>query len=427
MKILVVDDELVSREKMKHIMSSLGECDEVSGGSEALRAFTDARADGWQYDLITLDISMPEMDGTEVLRRIRTMEQEESVSKEDQVKIIMVTSSSEKDIILTCIKLGCSDYVMKPFNKDTVVKKLQDKGLAPNPEGSTEEAQKSADLERKNPLAKIIARFNRGEIELPPMPRIQAKFYALMKSGANLQEIGDLLRKDPAISSKIISISNSSYYRGLSANITIEQAVSRLGLIVTKQTVDALSSRSLYLGTNPKYADVVEKLWEHSIACAHASQVVSETKAIKLSDDPFTLGLLHDIGKLMLLRFIGEMQKNEKNGNGMAEMEVMEALEAHHDKTGAVLMKRWMFPGVFMQVAQYHDHLEDVAEPSKELHVVHLANVLVKSMGYGTTNAEGIEPETLISTRSLGISAEDLVSIKEQVEERMEELKTYLE
>ena len=82
MRILVVDDELVSREKMKHIMSSLGECDEAASGQDALKAFSEARTDGKQYDLITLDISMPEMDGTEVLGRIRTMEKEEGIPKE---------------------------------------------------------------------------------------------------------------------------------------------------------------------------------------------------------------------------------------------------------------------------------------------------------------------------------------------------------
>jgi HD-like signal output (HDOD) protein len=248
-----------------------------------------------------------------------------------------------------------------------------------------------------------------------------------MKSGADLQEIGDLLRKDPAISSKIISISNSSYYRGITANISVEQAVSRLGLIVTKQTVDAISNRSLYLGTNPKYAEVMEGLWEHALSCAHACQVIIETKGLKLGDDPFTLGLLHDIGKLMLLRVMSEMEKNEKNGKGMDINEVKNSIEAHQGKTGAVLLKRWAFPSIFIKVAQLHDDLGDIPEPGNELLVVQLANVLVKSMGYGIPNEEGIDPETLRATAALDISQEQIVSIKEQVKFRMEELKAYLE
>jgi HD-like signal output (HDOD) protein len=207
----------------------------------------------------------------------------------------------------------------------------------------------------------------------------------------------------------------------------MEQAVSRLGLIVTKQTVDAISNRSLYLGTNPKYAEVMEGLWEHALSCAHACQVIIETKGIKLSDDPFTLGLLHDIGKLMLLRVIGEMEKNEKNGKGLDINEVIDSIEAHHGIAGAVLMKRWAFPGIFMKVAELHDNMGAGSVPGNELLVVQLANVLVKSMGYGTPNVEGIAPETLSATAALEISPEQIVSIKEQVKVRMDELKTYLE
>jgi HD-like signal output (HDOD) protein/DNA-binding NarL/FixJ family response regulator len=427
MRILVVDDELVSREKMKRIMSSLGECDEVTSGQDALKAFMDASAEQKQYDLIMLDISMPEMDGTEVLNRIRSMENDNGIPKEGQVKIFMVTASSEKDIILSCIKSGCNDYIMKPFSMETVAKKLKDNGLTEQqpPDGSSTE--NGPTQEKKNPLTKIIAQFNRGEIELPPMPRIQTKFHALIKSGANLQEIGGLLKQDPAISSKLISISNSSFYRGLTENITVEQAIGRLGLLATKQTVDALSNRSLYLGTNPKYTEVMEKLWEHSLSCAHACQVITEAKGMNLAEDPFTMGLLHDIGKLMLLRVMGEIEKKEKDIKAVPADELLDSLAAYHGKTGAVLLKRWNFPGVYLQVAELHDHIDGIQTPSKELLVVHLANVLVKSMGYGTPNPEGIDPETLTSLKALEIDPAELGSIKEQVKVRMEQLKSYLE
>ena len=157
MRILVVDDELVSREKMKHIMSSLGECDEVASGQDALKAFMDARIEGKQYDLITLDISMPEMDGTEVLGRIRTLEKEDGTPKEGQVRIMMVTGSSEKDTILTCIKAGCNDYIMKPFDKQTVVKKLVDGGLTKQPEGNADSDGKCArNLKRRTRLPRLL-------------------------------------------------------------------------------------------------------------------------------------------------------------------------------------------------------------------------------------------------------------------------------
>ncbi len=110
----MVDDELVSREKMKRIMGSIGTCDEAASGQEALEAVARANEEGSSYDLITLDISMPEMNGPEVLARIRELEQERGLASGEKVKIFMVTASSEKDTILSCIKSGWRDYIMRP-------------------------------------------------------------------------------------------------------------------------------------------------------------------------------------------------------------------------------------------------------------------------------------------------------------------------
>ena len=120
MKTLIVDDELVSREKMKKIMDSLGECVAVESGSEAIIAFKDGVETGAAFDLITLDVSMPEVDGMEVLFRIREIEKENMVPKDKQIKVMMVTSQSDKDTIITCVQAGCNEYIVKPFNKKII-------------------------------------------------------------------------------------------------------------------------------------------------------------------------------------------------------------------------------------------------------------------------------------------------------------------
>ena len=129
MKALVVDDEMVSRKKMQAIIRNLGECNAVGRGEEAVEGFQEAMAKGKPFDLICLDIEMPEMSGIEVLKAIREIEEKHGVAKEDRVKIMMVSAASDKKNVLACLQSGCDNYVVKPFDKETVYAKLEGLGL----------------------------------------------------------------------------------------------------------------------------------------------------------------------------------------------------------------------------------------------------------------------------------------------------------
>jgi two-component system chemotaxis response regulator CheY len=125
MRILVVDDEIVSRMKMKKIMDGIGECSIAANGEQALAKFQKALDSGMPFDLITLDVVMPEMDGTQALHEIRQIEIQKQIPKENRVKILMVTSQSDKETVKACIQSECDDYILKPFNKERIMEKLQ--------------------------------------------------------------------------------------------------------------------------------------------------------------------------------------------------------------------------------------------------------------------------------------------------------------
>ncbi|MFH2058706.1 MAG: response regulator [Pseudomonadota bacterium] len=123
MRTLVVDDELVSRKKMAKILNHFGPCDSVKNGKAAISVVKTAVEENNQYDLITLDISMPEISGTQVLTAIREIEEEHELRTEKKAKILMVTSHSDIETVKACAG-KCNGYVVKPFNKDLMVEKL---------------------------------------------------------------------------------------------------------------------------------------------------------------------------------------------------------------------------------------------------------------------------------------------------------------
>jgi len=130
MKIMIVDDERVSRIKMRQILKGYGECHTVENGLAAIKAFTEALLAQEPFDLITLDISMPDLGGSEVLASIRALESKNGVPREKRSKILMVTAHSDYPTVVASIETGCDDYIKKPFSEERVLLKLNKMNLA---------------------------------------------------------------------------------------------------------------------------------------------------------------------------------------------------------------------------------------------------------------------------------------------------------
>ena len=127
---------------------------------------------------------------------------------------------------------------------------------------------------RKELLESIVSRFKRGEVDLPSCPQVSLEFRELMGKNTSYQEIASILKRDVAITVKLISVANSSYYRGVTEVKSLEDALGRLGLYITRRYVDAISSKELYITKSQRFAKYVEKLWTHSYSCALAYETL---------------------------------------------------------------------------------------------------------------------------------------------------------
>ena len=128
MKILLAEDDFVTRKFMANFLSKYGDCDVTVDGMEAVDAFMLALEEDEPYDLVCLDIMMPVMDGYQALKAIRDIEKEKNISGKDMAKIIMTTALNEEKNVKMAFDLGCTVYSGKPINKvkfEQVLKKLE--------------------------------------------------------------------------------------------------------------------------------------------------------------------------------------------------------------------------------------------------------------------------------------------------------------
>lgn len=118
MRILLAEDDFVTRKFMSNFLSKYGECDVTVDGLEAVDAFMMAMEDDNPYDLVCLDIMMPVMDGYQALVAIRNLEKERNIPDEKSVKVIMATALNDEKNVKMAFELGCTIYSGKPIDED---------------------------------------------------------------------------------------------------------------------------------------------------------------------------------------------------------------------------------------------------------------------------------------------------------------------
>ena len=129
MRILLAEDDFVTRKFMSNFLSKYGECDVTVDGMEAVDAFMMALEEDEPYDLVCLDVMMPVLDGYQVLKAIRDIEMERGTPREKRVKVIMTTALNEERNVKMAFDLGCEAYSGKPVDTEKFEKVLKKLGL----------------------------------------------------------------------------------------------------------------------------------------------------------------------------------------------------------------------------------------------------------------------------------------------------------
>lgn len=129
MKILIAEDDLVSRKFLHKFLLRYGECDLVVDGIETIDAYVLSIKEGKPYDLICLDIMMPKVDGVKVLKAIKKLETQLGILPENRAKIIMTTALAETRIVEQAFEQGCDAYASKPIDTKKFVEIIEKLGL----------------------------------------------------------------------------------------------------------------------------------------------------------------------------------------------------------------------------------------------------------------------------------------------------------
>jgi putative nucleotidyltransferase with HDIG domain len=205
---------------------------------------------------------------------------------------------------------------------------------------------------------------------LPPIPAVMIELLnALGDKDIELRALAQIISKDPLMSMNVLKVSNSAFYRLPNKVTTVDHAVKLLGMKeITGICIACGAYQSLKPSQNVETFDYND-FWRHSVATGVVSRRLSQELEILDHNVLYFLGLLHDVGKVVLDRFVHDaykavIQATREENIALREVE-QRLIGESHDVVGGWLMEKWKLPSTFVDVAKYHHTVKESPEDTK--------------------------------------------------------------
>ena len=249
----------------------------------------------------------------------------------------------------------------------------------------------------------------------PAMPGAALRLLALMDAPEiTAQQIEGVLRQDPGLTANLLRLANSAYF-GIPTQVgSVRQAVMLLGFKRLTQMVVAACAGPLMDPPVPGYDLPAGELWRHSLAVSVAAEGLVVELSLQGAEEIFTAALLHDIGKIVLGRFLqGETEPIRmalERGMSFTAAEA-DLFGTTHAEIGADVLAKWALPEPMIHAVRWHHSPEEAGSPQVMLDVVHVANMLCLMMGIGAGRDGLHHRPSPAATRRLGLTTAHLEKV----------------
>lgn len=246
--------------------------------------------------------------------------------------------------------------------------------------------------------------------EFPAMPNVIMRALNVIKDPeSGTKELAKIISYDQSLSTKVLTLVNSAYY-GFSQQITsVSRAIALIGMSKTKNLVLTVAMRPMLMNQGDK------ELWKHSIMTAVGCEYLSKHLKIMDVDEAFTIGFLHDLGKVVLNLKDPKLYESVKltvaSGGNILETEQL-FFGADHCQMGSLLTKKWQLPLLINNTVKYH-HNPNLSPMPVACTLVYLIDSLVKE----NFDPDSLDPDIM---KNLSIQISQPQILRESIMERAE-------
>ncbi len=425
-RVLIVDSDPLIRAEMSEALAAAGftvtqAADTVTGVAEIVRS---------RPDLLLLEMNVAEdLDGVNLCRKLKAH------SELKAIPVIFVSAERDRARIVSAMQSGAADFILKSsYTRNLLVAKLRNAlGLPaePAPAMAAVVASEKKDARKSSPRPPPgeIRKSIRAALEIRTLPQVASEVLRITRSpGVDARTLRTAVESDAALSSKILRIANSAYYRRAGPVHTLERAIMTLGFHGICQIVLSVSAINQLKGKENQLDRA--RLWRHSLYTAIVGRALGAVLNRDFAEEVFVGGLLHDLGKAMLDDLYPELhqeayQKAVESRSPLCDQET-EVFGLNHAQVGKLAGNSWNLPEEIVDMmALHHTPWEEVQKVARETarHVAlcQAANVLAKARGFGLGATDLLErlPEdvpplaTMTPADLLRVLAEGLDDLQE--------------
>lgn len=242
-----------------------------------------------------------------------------------------------------------------------------------------------------NDLSRVFARqIATGRMELPPLPATAAEVLSLCQQEAtDAAKLSAVIHRDQTLASNVLRVANSAAHAGQVPCSALQQAVSRLGMQLVTEIAMAVAVRGRMFA-NPDCAELLKALWQHSVVAGFFTKEIARLRRRNV-EIAFLCGLLHDVGKAVLLNGVDRVLGKERMAVPLAEL--MAAVREQHLAAGALLANEWKLPDQVAEAIACHHEPAQATRHADMAGMVRLADLIAHFVVPGPLAASPTEAE----------------------------------
>jgi putative nucleotidyltransferase with HDIG domain len=267
------------------------------------------------------------------------------------------------------------------------------------------------------PREDFLQKFIEQEIFLPEVPSIVLEMNEVISNPlSTADQMAQVINKSPSLTAQLLRIVNSSFYG-------LPSPVDRVSLAVTLIGTRELSALALGISIMSLFKKIPGRLLnmqlflQHSLACGIVSRLLAAHKAMRQTEQMFTSGLLHDIGRLVTFIHFPEdilscMGHAARTGVSLVAAE-KDQFGCHHGHIGKYMLHQWRLPLSFENNVCFHHEPADAPDPAAAA-LIHVADLLVNALGIGSSGERCVPPLDPHAWEAAGLSPDGFETVVQQ-------------